>query len=222
MRTRSKLILAALTASLLMGLAVSSASAGRLSTSNTRFRITWNNLKFEGEEGGLQQTCRVTLEGSFHSATLRKVERALIGAITRGIVDSTNCRGTNEPHRATILQETLPWHVTYESFRGTLPDITEIQLLLRRYDFRFSATILGITGNCLYLDNGRLEENLLGNVRRNIAGGALTEIEEPAGRRAGLLIGTPFREACPPFGRLTGTGQVFLQGNTTRISITLI
>jgi hypothetical protein len=222
MRTRSRLILAALTASVLMGLAVSSATAGRLSTSNTRFRITWAALRFAGSEGGLNQTCRITLEGSFHSATIRKIAGTLIGAITRGIVDSTNCRGTNEPHRMTILQETLPWHLTYESFRGTLPNITEIQILLRRYDFRFSSTILGITGNCLYLDFGRLEENILGNVARANPSGQLTSIEEGPGRRAGLLIGTPIREACPPFWTWSGTGQVFLLGNTTRISVTLI
>jgi hypothetical protein len=219
MRTRSKLILAALTASLLMGLAVSSASAGRLSTTNTRFRVTWENLIFKDiNAGGLQQTCRVTLEGSFHSATIRKLPGTLIGAITRGIVDSNNCRGSLEPHRATILQETLPWHLTYESFRGTLPNIESVTVLLRRYEFQISATFIGATITCRYLDAGLPEENQAGQITR-LAGGELTELRTVAGRRASKLIGP---EVCPNFGTLEGTGQVFLLGNTTRIRITLI
>jgi hypothetical protein len=218
MRTRSKLILAALTASLLMGLAVSSATAGRFSTSNTRFRVTWNELRFFSDEAAFEQTCRVTLEGSFHSATVRKLPGTLIGAITRGIVDSANCRGILEPRRATVLQETLPWHLTYESFAGTLPDITSITVLLRRYDFQISAFLLGATVNCLYLDAGRLEENLAGTITR-LAGGELTSITTVEGRRASKLSGPA---TCPAFGRFEGTGQVFLLGNTTRIRITLI
>jgi hypothetical protein len=221
MRPHVKLMLAALTATLVMGLAVSSATAGRLSTSNTRFRVTWNQLRLGDEAGGLAQTCRVTLEGSFHSATIRKIAGTLIGAITKGIVDSNNCRGTNEPHRLTIQQETLPWHLTYESFSGTLPNITAIQFLLRRYDFAISANIIGITIFCLYLDFGRAEENLVLNAPRNGATGALSTVTEPAGRHSGLLIGLP-AELCPRFFTTTGTGEIFLLGNTTRISVTLI
>jgi hypothetical protein len=223
MRTRSKLILAGLTASLLMGLAVSSATAGRLSTTNTRFRVTWAALRFADatSETGINLTCRVTLEGSFHSATIRKVAGALIGAITRGIVDGNNCRGSNEPTRATILQESLPWHLTYESFAGTLPNITSITVLLRRYEFQISATIFFVTGTCLYLDGGLPEENQAGQITRNTATGALSTLTALAGRRARFLRGS-IPEACPAFGALSGTGEVFLLGNTTRISITLI
>jgi hypothetical protein len=134
MRARTKLIFAALSASLLMSLAVRSASAGRLSATNTRFRVTWNELRFvEPGGGGIGFTCRLTLEGSFHSATIRKVSGARIGSVTRGAFDSINCRSTNEPARATLLQETLPWHVTYESFGGTLPNITDVTFLLQGY-----------------------------------------------------------------------------------------
>jgi hypothetical protein len=221
MRTRSRIIFAALTATLLMGLAVSSATAGRLSTSNTRFRITWNELRFVEVGGGtgLQQTCRLTLEGSFHSATIRKLPGTLIGAVTRGIVDSTNCRGALEPHRLTILQETLPWHLTYESFSGILPNITSITVLLRRYELQISDTFLGATVTCLYLDGGLPEENQAGTITRNTATGQLTTLTAVAGQRARFLRGSG---ACPPFLTYSGTAQVFLLGNTTRISITLI
>jgi hypothetical protein len=225
MRTRSKLILAGLTATLLMGLAVSSATAGRFSVSNRNFRVTWANLIFEGQtaegaEAGLNVTCPVTLEGSFHSATIRKTERALIGAISRGIVKRESCRSNLEPARATILQETLPWHLTYESFAGTLPNITSITVLLRRYAFQLSATIFA--NRCLYRDAGNPEENQAGIITRNTATGALSTLTPATGRRASFFSGAPFPEQCPPFGRLSGEGQVFLLGNTTRISVTLI
>lgn len=222
MRTRSKFILATLIATLLLGLAVSSASAGRFSTSNTRFRFTWSALGI-GEPLGanITLTCRVTLEGSFHSATIRKVPRALIGAITRGIVDSSNCRGNQEPTRLTILQESLPWHVTYESFRGTLPNITEISLLMQRYELQLSATVLFVTGFCLYLDGGAPEEALTLAIVRN-GSGQLVEASFPSGRRGRFLRGSPVPEMCPAQISLNGRGETFLLGNTSRILVTLI
>jgi hypothetical protein len=221
MHTRTKLALTTLTASLLMSLAVSSATAGRLSTTNTRFRITWNELRFVEVGGGtgLQMTCRLTLEGSFHSATIRKTPGALAGAVTRGIIDSNNCRGALEPHRASVLQETLPWHLTYESFSGTLPNITSLTFLLTRYAYQVSATYLGATITCLYADGGLPEENQAGEIARNTATGALTTHTIISGRRSRFIRGSG---ACPPFGTSSATGQVFLLGNTTRISITLI
>jgi hypothetical protein len=223
MHSRTKLALATLTTTILMTITVTTATAGRLSTSNTRFRFTWNSLAFveNGEAGtGIQQSCRVTLEGSFHSATIRKLPSTLVGSVTRAIADSTNCRGTNEPHRLTFLQEVLPWHVTYESFAGTLPNITSLTFLVRKYAWQISATVPIIgTITCLYADAGRLEENLAGQVTRNIVTGELTEDDTVEGRRARFLRGSAL---CPEFGRLSGQGQVFLLGNSTRIRITLI
>jgi hypothetical protein len=219
MRTRSKLILGALTASLLMGLAVSSATANRLSVSNTKFRITWTGLRFfpDTESGRPDIVCPVTLEGSFHSATIRKTAGALIGAVTRGIVNGAEppCVGGH----ATIRQESLPWHVTYESFRGTLPNITSIELLLRRYSFVIElAALPGL--QCLYSDQGAAEENLMGRLPVG-AGGQVPTIAPEQNRHARR---SPTSSViCPQFGKFEGTGQVFLLGSaTTRISVTLI
>jgi hypothetical protein len=223
MRTRSKRILAALTASLLMGLVVHSASAGRLSLSDARFRVSWNRLVISdqefGGEFGIRQTCRVTLEGSFHSATIRKVPGALIGVISRGIIDSTNCRGTDEPQRATILRETLPWHLTYESFGGILPNISKVSLLLRRYAFQVSAVFSGIPIQCLYSDGGLPEENQVLRLVRQPAG-EVFELNIVTGRRASLFRGSMF--TCPSFSQLEGDGQIFLLETPVRIDITLI
>jgi hypothetical protein len=218
MRTRSKLILAGLTASLLMGLAVSSATAGRLSVSNTKFRVTWAALKFDGLEFESPVICPVTFEGSFHSATIRKTRGALIGAVTRAIVNGAEppCEGG----RATILQESLPWHVTYESFGGTLPRIREVTLLLRRYEFRVEIFIGFGNIACLYLDQNRPEENLAGSLTVNETTGQITTLTPLLGRYAGWRSGSSL---CPRRGSLEGEGQVFLLGSsTTRITVTLI
>jgi hypothetical protein len=217
MRTRSKLTLAVLTATLVLGLAVGSAAANRLSVSNRLFRATWLELKIVDDP--ITVGCPVTLEGSFHSTTIRKVEGALIGAVTRAIVNGAEppCRGG----RATLLQESLPWHVTYDDFEGVLPRIEQILLLLRRYEYRIETTILGIRVACLYLDQNRPEEaqTLLLTVG---ASGQITTIQaSPFGDSYGSWRSGS--ELCPRRTEFQGTGQLFLLGSsTTRISVRLI
>jgi hypothetical protein len=146
MRNHSKLVLAGLGAALLMALAVSSASANRLSTSSGNFRSTWTSLEFaSSEEGGFGTVrCRVTLEGTFHSRTISKVEKALIANITRASVAAPTCTGGN----ATILQETLPWNVRYNGFKTRLPEIKTVRLLLIDASFRINIRAL-FEFNCL-------------------------------------------------------------------------
>jgi hypothetical protein len=57
-------------------------------------------------------------------ATIAKVRKSLIGYVTTARI------GTCESGRVTVLTETLPWHLTYESFSGPLPNITRIRILL--------------------------------------------------------------------------------------------
>ena len=84
MRTHSKLHILALAATFLVSLGVTSASASRLSVSNRNFRAVWSLLTLS--TAGTQITCPVTLEGSFHSATLAKRAGALIAHISRASV----------------------------------------------------------------------------------------------------------------------------------------
>jgi len=77
--------------------------------------------------------CPVTLEGSFHSKTTSKVAGQLVGYISRVTVGNASCTSGH----STALTETLPWHITYEGFTGTLPRITEIHILLVGAAFRF-------------------------------------------------------------------------------------
>jgi hypothetical protein len=221
MPTRAKrtlTTLTTLTATLLMGLAVGSATAGRISTSNPRFRAVWAALSLTSPESEIRVSCPVTLEGSFHSATIRKTRGALIGAITKAVIGGAEppCTGG----RATMLQESLPWHLTWESFRGTLPRIEGVTFLIRRYAYRIEVTVLGFRVGCLYKDQGRPEENLAGEVAVNRETGQVTTETPLTNRYAGFLSGS---ELCPRRASHTGAGQVFLLGsNTTRITITLI
>jgi len=66
MRIHRRLTLAALAATLSIGLAVGAASAGKLSFSISRFRITWETLRFQTEGGIINPgvECPVTFEGS--------------------------------------------------------------------------------------------------------------------------------------------------------------
>ena len=197
--------MAALAAALLLASVVSTASARNVSVSNQNIRVTWSSLELSA---GITVRCRVTLEGSFHSRSIVKVARTLIGAITRATIDEANCtNGIIRPRT-----ETLPWHTTYEGFAGTLPNISALFMLISRY--RFNVIVPGLcTG-----DYGIANDNITG--RANVVVGEITELEPVAGRnRLTLHSGTAF---CPGSGTLGGRGVVTLLGTTTRIRVTLI
>lgn len=115
-----KLLLAAIGATVLLGAAVGSASARILSTSSQTYRVAFASVRYRGPFGTTD--CVVTLEGSLHSRTIAKVAGSLIGYITVGALGACTA-GT-----ATILRETLPWHVRFHSYTGTLPNITSIRM----------------------------------------------------------------------------------------------
>lgn len=113
-----KLLLAAATAAALLGVLTSAAPARNLSTSSQTLRAAWSEVTFEMPFG--RTTCQVTLEGSLHARTFAKVVGSLVGYVTSARL------GTCSSGSATILRETLPWHVQYESFSGTLPNISRV------------------------------------------------------------------------------------------------
>ena len=211
MRKHSKLILASLTATLFMALAVSgTATARTFSISNMNFRTVWTSLAFKNNLGFGEVRCRVTLEGSFHSQTIAKVEKALIGHVTRATVAEANCTGGS----ATVHQESLPWHITYSGFRGILPAINSIRVLM--YGARFQIRIPG-SGVC----NAISEE-------RNQTRGEIFLDEE--GQVENLvpdrLVQVPVTGTlCPSrgfFEAASADGRTQLLGTTTRIMVTLI
>jgi hypothetical protein len=141
-------IATALAAALVLAGAASS-SAGRLSVSSQRFRVIWPTLTFRA---AFATECDVTLEGSFHTPTIAKVERTLIGYITRARAGV--CAGGREMFLLTDTEEleglptfnTLPWHVKYKAFTGTLPTIRTFMV-----DIVFAGILIREAfSNCLY------------------------------------------------------------------------
>jgi len=132
MRTRSKLLMAAIAAIAVLGTAVTSATASRLEVPNFErgFRIQWTALTLEA--AGVRIVCPVTLSGSFSARSIVKRAGERIGAVTAAAV------GSCTEGAATALTETLPWEVTYNSFEGTLPSITGVRLNLVRSSFQAS------------------------------------------------------------------------------------
>ncbi|HZV73607.1 MAG TPA: hypothetical protein VFF79_07825 [Conexibacter sp.] len=213
MRTHTKLALATLTATLLMALAVNTASANHFSISNQFFRVVWSPLNFIGEGSTVRVTCNITLEGSFHSRTMVKTIGSLLGYVTRAIA------GSCTENSATVLTATLPWHLTYEGFAGTLPNINRIRLLLRHT--AFITRIFGGLVECLYADAGTNQsENAAGESL--LTGGSANEVASDPSIRIPFVRGSGLTENCPAKGGFTGTGNVTLLGATTRITVTLI
>jgi hypothetical protein len=213
MHLTKKLLVAALAATALFAALTSSASARSFSISNQNIRAVFRPLIFQSNNGD-RVSCTVTLEGTFHYRTFLKVERSLIGYITRAITDLPNCRseGISTNIRARVLTETLPWHVRYISFTGRLPEVT-VRLRLLRAGF----DLLGvpIVGTCKYLIE---PDGILGGP----AGGAITEGTRNATIRAEELQRFASRTFGCPEGQFIGRANVTLLGTETAITVTLI
>jgi len=188
MHTRSKLVLIGLGAALLMAASVGSASAGRYSISHGElFRLSWASLRFQ-IIGITDAECPVTLEASLHSRTTSKVAGTLLGYITRASLG--RCITGN----ATILSETLPWHVQYGGFNEALPR---------------PKPIINITGFALQINNAVTGVCLM----RTTATEPLTVITEPTYEAGGngiaerLTTDETKSMACPPLGRGTIAGS---------------
>jgi hypothetical protein len=197
-----KLILAAVGATVLLSALVSTASARTLSTSSQTLRSTFRRVRFELPFG--DTICEVTLEGSLHSRTIAKSGGSLIGYITRADL------GPCSSGAATILRETLPWHVRYKSFAGTLPNITSMRIDVINSSFRVREPF-GVT--CLARSTAT--EPAIGTFNREI-GGALTSSEIGGSIRTGSECGSfPGTFSSDP-------GTVTVLNSATRITVTLI
>jgi hypothetical protein len=215
----TKQALTALAVTTLLACAVGTASAGRLSTSNSNIRVTWGILEFGG--AGAIIRCPVTIEGSFHTRTIVKVARSLVGSITNARVRQESCtEGTAaafngvETYNGAAAPQTLPWHLSYESFVGRLPNITSITFLLTR--IRFGYIFLPFCIGQYGIATDRISLTATREV-----GGGITSIRPIPGRDIVSLFRTDFG-FCPARTVLIGSGQVTLTGTATRISITLI
>lgn len=221
MHNRSKLILTALVAAFALSALVGTASANRLSVSNQNLRVVWSSLTFSG--GGFNVRCPVTLEGSFHYRSIVKSAGSLIGFINRAIVrrpctggEAFVLNGTEVLSGATT-PNSLPWHVQYDSFTGTLPRPTGVRLRLVGAAFLIRITFLGIPVNCLFRSTEG--EGAAFGIANLDATGRVT------GLRADETSSIPLNSGsgvCPEEGSFSGTGTVTVAGSATPITVTLI
>jgi hypothetical protein len=219
-RTARSLILT-LGAALLLASAVSTASARNLSINNQNIRVTFTSLEFGASE--IIVRCLVTLEGSFHTRTLAKVARSLVGAITKAAVKQETCTGGSggpfngvERYNGTTSPNTLPWHLTYDSFQGTLPNITSLRAAISRFRFGARDASAICTG-----EYGNETDAIVAQANRE-AGGAITELSPVAGSNRETLARRDGGILCPESATMLGRASVMQLGTTTRLTITLI
>lgn len=179
----SKLLLVSLGAAAVLASLTASASAGRLSITERALAAAWLRADFTGGFGTTE--CELILGYSLHSQTITKTAASLIGYVVTARVGPNGCaRGS-----ATVLAETLPWHVRYQGFSGTLPRITWVGLAITGMSFQIREPVFGIL--CLarstaaqpVLETLNLE---FGRLRSHSFGGAI----ETSCRTAGALTGT--------------------------------
>jgi hypothetical protein len=202
MPVRSKLLLSGLTAAVALCALTATASASRLSFSSRTFRLVWTPMKFAVGFGELTIQCNVTLEGSLHSATFVKVERSLLGYVTRASV--TECP-------LSALTATLPWKVVYYRFSGRLPNITEINISFVGVRLRVNEF------GCLAFSTEA--EPMKFNMLRTERGIVSRVIAEPA---RGIPTEGVFCEAEVLRFAASGRESVTVQGAPTLITLTLI
>lgn len=194
-----KLALAVASAAAMLLASASSASANRLSLSSQTWRAVFPELTFSSELPEMK--CRVTLEGNFHSATLAKSAGSLIGYVTRPTVEACQLGGM------TVLASTLPWHVQYQSFSGTLPSIGSIHVNIIG-GFLIAEALLRVS--CLVRTS--TTEPATGTFNRE-SGGALTT----------MVLGGEILTSCGIRGTLGGTSSALTTpGTTTRMTLSLI
>ena len=168
MQRHTRYIISGLIAALVLAAAVGTAQARRLALSEQFFLSHFPALTFEGSS--INIACAVSIEGSFHSRTIEKVARALIGYISEVRIKRP-CTG-GEAIAVTRQErggESLPWHILYERFIGALPNIEGIELTLDNPLFLVS--IGGVP--CQYRAN--TSSPMRGIVNRE-AGGKVTEL----------------------------------------------
>lgn len=194
-----KTLFATVGAVMLLGAFASAASARNLSTSSQTLRAAFREITFSGAFGSAN--CTVTLEGSFHQRTQAKVASSLVGYITRSDLGPCAAGGV------TLLRESLPWHIRYSSFSGTLPNITA-----------FRATIISVAA--------RVQEAFVGCLFRSEATNPITVTfnrETVTGAVTTATVAGTVPTTCGVSGTFgSSASAVTVLNSATRITLTLI
>jgi hypothetical protein len=202
MRNRTKLLLGVLTVAVTLGALVSATPANRLARSSSTFRTTIT-MKLSGFA---TVTCRVTMEGSFHSKTIAKVAESLIGYVSKATVQE--CTGGSASAHG------LPWHMRYVGFEGSLPAILNNRDAV--WNFSIQVTAIGI--ECGFTSTGA--SPLKGIETRNTGTGVAESLRIDETAQIPKSSGGSF---CGTSGREEGTsGSLTVGGGTAKITVTLV
>lgn len=171
------------------------APANRLQVGLRTPRLAWSELSFDGTvfELPVEITCSMTLLLEFTSTTFAKSAGTPVGALLPQSILVT-CRGAP----ATLLVESLPWGVSYQSFQGRLPTVTQVSFSVTGFAFNFR---LFEFIDCLY----RFPAGAPGTLRVGVAGGTATSA---AFDEAAPLTLATAEELCPSELSVSGSGSV--------------
>ncbi|HXE43894.1 MAG TPA: hypothetical protein VN635_01735 [Conexibacter sp.] len=116
-----------------------SAGASRLSLTEGEYDMSWAGLEFRNNLGAPPLVCPTTLSGRFERRTFSKVAGSQIGVVERVSINaSERTTGTCRGGEITILTESLPWHINYHAFFGTLPSIRDVRVDIVNAAFRIN------------------------------------------------------------------------------------
>lgn len=218
MHTRTKLVLAALTAALAMGLVSGTAAALRSLSIEGPTTLTLNARAISFKAGEVEVICETTLVKTV-SRQIPKTEGVLIGRITEVIVNVPTCSGglgVTRVRNVTILgtAEATGWRLFYKSIGGTLPRIREATIRIENSQTLFEVETIFGNVNCLY--RGFIEGSAAVNETTGVVG-KLRSIRREELR----LTGTLSSALCERTGGFTATGAngelVPLQTTTLRL-----
>ncbi len=200
-----------------LALAGGSAFANEFHSSSTTFRIVWT--PFISRIGINTIECNLTFEGVLHAREFEKFADQLIGQITRaratrpcgGANSMWVLNGTEELGGGQTAPDSLPWHVTYKYFDGTLPTITRIAVAMVGVSFLYEFGSI----RCLY--RSTVAAPFVGIFELNADGTIL-------GFRAdeSIALPTTTRMCIGSAIRPQGIGGVAVTGTSTAIDIVLI
>jgi hypothetical protein len=215
MQKYMRIAIGGLVAALTLAAAVGTANARRLGTSERFFLSHFASLTFEGVSSAV--ICPVSLEGSFHSRTIEKIVRGLIGYISEARINRAACTGGKAwiqslQERGSQESESLPWHILYERFIGPLPNITGIEITVDNALFLVEIN----AARCVY--RASTTSPLRGILNRE-AGGKLTGLRMNETSAVPKIEGSPF---CANTNTLKGTGRFGTDFEYSEITITLV
>jgi hypothetical protein len=192
----------------LAGFTTGVASATRLAFSSNSFRIGFPTAGEPTEP--FTVSCPFTLEGTFHSRTISKVNGSLVGSINVARPAEASCRNG----RGMFLTRTLPWHVRYNSFTGTLPNIATATLQIVGLAVLWEYTqVPGIS--CLYVTTAAEPTRV---ILTREGGAVITSARFDETAEIRKFSGS---ELCPAKKATFGSTE-FVTGRGERITLTLV